>query len=283
MLGGAGSAGNAWVIGVVAGLRDGGVDATDVDLVVGTSAGSTAAAQLTTGDPAALLAEILDAHAGSAPPPGRRGAPPVDHRARTAAIIAGSRNLPDMRRRLGAEAMALEGSTDMTVRDRWRSIVASRLPSPAEWPAQRFVVTAVDARTGEPVLFDSDSGVALVDAVAASCSSGTAYAIGEGFYLDGGYRANSDNADLAEGHERVLVLSPFGGRARIPREWGAHLEDHVAALRAAGSRVATVLPDAEAVAAFGENVMDPASRMPAARAGFAQGRALASTVRALWT
>lgn len=45
MLGGAGSAGNAWVIGVVTGLGDVGVDVTDPDLIVGTSSGSTAATQ----------------------------------------------------------------------------------------------------------------------------------------------------------------------------------------------------------------------------------------------
>ena len=47
MLGGGGSTGNAWLIGVVAGLADAGLDvSTTADLTVGTSAGSTTAAQL---------------------------------------------------------------------------------------------------------------------------------------------------------------------------------------------------------------------------------------------
>ena len=46
VLGGGGSVGNAWLIGVLAGLQDGGLDPTDVDLVIGTSAGATAAAQM---------------------------------------------------------------------------------------------------------------------------------------------------------------------------------------------------------------------------------------------
>ena len=45
VLGGGGSAGNAWVIGVVAGLFDAGLDVTTADLIIGTSAGSTAAAR----------------------------------------------------------------------------------------------------------------------------------------------------------------------------------------------------------------------------------------------
>ena len=46
VLGGGGSAGNAWLIGVIAGLFDAGLDVTEADLIIGTSAGSTAAAQI---------------------------------------------------------------------------------------------------------------------------------------------------------------------------------------------------------------------------------------------
>ncbi|KGN36979.1 HNH endonuclease signature motif containing protein [Knoellia subterranea] len=60
----------------------------------------------------------------------------------------------------------------------------SRLPG-AEWPTdQRLLVAAVDAVTGEPVVFDRDSGVELVDAVAASTSAMTPYRIGERRFLD---------------------------------------------------------------------------------------------------
>src|SRR3954452_1100643 len=71
VLGGAGSTGNAWEIGVIAGLFDAGLDVTEADLTVGTSAGSTAAAQITSGiKPTELLADILAA----APPPATRPA-----------------------------------------------------------------------------------------------------------------------------------------------------------------------------------------------------------------
>ena len=43
VLHGGGSAGNAWEIGVIAGLFDAGLDVTEADLIIGTSAGSTAA------------------------------------------------------------------------------------------------------------------------------------------------------------------------------------------------------------------------------------------------
>ena len=66
VLGGGGSAGNAWLIGVIAGLFEAGLDVTEADLIIGTSAGSTAAAQITSATPAELLADILAAGLGDA-------------------------------------------------------------------------------------------------------------------------------------------------------------------------------------------------------------------------
>lgn|SRR6478736_5048268 len=276
VLGGGGSAGNAWLIGVVAGLAEAGVDVADADLVVGTSAGATAAAQLGGTDAAALLADI----AAAVVPPRRSpsAGPVVDHPERTGRIIAAASGPADMRRRLGEAALELDDDGSWSAR--WREIVAGRLPS-SSWASRRTLVTAVDARTGAPVVLDRDSGVDLVDAVAASTSSGAPYRIGEGRYLDGGYRRN-ENADLAAGHDRVLVLSPLGGRTRTPLAWGQHLAAQVEELRAAGSRVVTVLPDAASLAAFGSNLMDPATRPPAARAGREQGLAVADEVGDLW-
>lgn len=126
-----------------------------------------------------------------------------------------------------------------------------------------------------------NSSVHLVDAVAASCAGGPAFRIGERQYIDGGYRS-VENADLAAGFERVLVLSPLGGRTRVPLDWGTHLAAQVDALRAGGSRVETVLPHSDSRAAFGDNMMDLSTRAPAARAGREQGRALAEQLTAFW-
>jgi NTE family protein len=144
-----------------------------------------------------------------------------------------------------------------------------------------MLITAVDARTGEPVVFDRHSGVDLVDAVAASCASGFAYSIGDSRYIDGGYRRN-ENADLAVGYGRVLVLSPFGGRSRHPLEWGMQLAAQVDELRAGGSSVETIFPDSNSEHMFGANAMDLSLRPPAARAGYNQGRALAEQLTEFW-
>ena len=101
-----------------------------------------------------------------------------------------------MRRRMGASALNMDAASDGSWQTQWRATVASRLPS-QHWPERTVLITAVDACTGEPVVFDRHSGVDLVDAVAASCSSGPPYWIGDNRYIDGGYRSNAENADLA--------------------------------------------------------------------------------------
>lgn len=195
------------------------------------------------------------------------------------AVIGSAENAPDMRRRMGAAALQRD-SSDGADGSRWRDIVAARLPS-RHWPQQRVLITAVDARTGDPVVFDRDSGVDLVDAVAASTSAMSPYPIGERRYLNGGYR-RSENADLAAGCGRVLVLSPFGGRSRMPPEWGMDLATQVAELRAGGSSVESVFPDGGAGDVFDANALDPSTRQQAARGGYDQGQDLADRVAALW-
>ena len=289
VLHGGGSAGNAWEIGVIAGLFDAGLDVTEADLIIGTSAGSTAAAQITSASPAELLAAILAAapqqRTGPVGPGGGGVAmgPAANHMEITSRIIAAAEDAADMRRRMGAAALEMDAASDGSGQTQWRATVAARLPG-QQWPQRTVLITAVDAHTGEPVVFDRHSGVDLVDAVAASTSNGFGvppYSIGDSRYIDGGYRRN-ENADLAAGYERVLVLSPFGGRSRHPLEWGMHLAAQVDELRAGGSRVETIFPDGDSLNAFGVNMMDLSTRAPAARAGYDQGRGLAGQLTGFW-
>lgn len=285
VLGGGGSTGNAWLIGVVAGLCEAGVDVTAPDLTIGTSAGSTAAAQLSGAAPADLLAISLAAPPErQAPATADRGSastkPVVDHLDRMRTLIASAHDPADLRRRLGSAAIEREATSDGSWQERWRTTVASRLPGQA-WPLRRVLLTAVDAETGDPVVFDRDSGVDLVDAVAASCSSGLPYQIAGRRYIDGGYRRN-ENADLAAGCGRVLVLSPFGGRSLTPPAWGLQLATQVDELRAQGSEVVTIVPETGSEHLFGANAMDLSLRPAAARAGYAQGVAVADRLTEFW-
>jgi NTE family protein len=291
ILGGAGATGNAWLIGVIAGLFEAGLDVTEADLIIGTSAGSTAAVQITSANPTQLLAEILSAvPAQRTGPIGADGGPvaigpAANHLEIISAIIGAAEDAPDMRRRMGAAALEMDAASDGSRQTQWRATVAARLPSQL-WPERRMLIPAVDAHTGEPVVFDRHSGVDLVDAVAASTSNGFGvppYSIGDRRYINGGYRRN-ENADLAAGYARVLVLSPFGGRSLHPLDWGTHLAAQADELRAGGSRVETIFPDSNSqnVLGGGMEVMDLSRRRPSAQAGYTQGGALAGQLTEFW-
>jgi NTE family protein len=286
VLGGGGSTGNAWAIGIIAGLFDAGLDVTTADLTIGTSAGSTAAAQIAGATPTQLFAAILGAvpqqRTGPVVSDRARGPikPVADHLQRISTIIASAEDAADMRRRMGAAAREMDAASDGSWQTQWRATVSARLPN-QQWPQRTVLITAVNAGTGEPVVFDRDSGVDLADAIAASCASGLPYRIGNSRYIDGGYRRN-ENADLAAGYGRVLVLSPFGGRTLQPLEWGMQLAAQIDELRAGGSSVETIFPDSDSAHMFGANAMDLSLRAPAARAGYEQGGGLAEQLTEFW-
>jgi NTE family protein len=297
VLGGGGAAGQAWQIGIIAGLAEAGLDLTEAaDLVIGTSSGSTTAAWVRSGMPAAeLLASVLS-------PPVRpvgqnREQPPSLPMAtvfeRMRAIGAAATSAAELRRAMGAFGLESDSILGPAAAGQRRAMVAARLPRP-EWPDRPMIVVAVDAHTGELAAFDRDSGVELVDAVTASTAlpGGPTHSINGTRYINGGVRSG-ENADLASGFANVVVLSPFGGRNRTPPERGADpagqfeglrrfpgadLPSQVEALRKQGSHVEVITPDADSRAAMGTNQMDLATRVPAARAGFAQGKQEAARV-----
>jgi hypothetical protein len=161
--------------------------------------------------------------------------------------------------------------------------------TPRRWPGVSSITSA-----GELATFDRNSGADLVDAVTAGTAlpgSSPTIRINGTHYINGGVRS-SENTDLASGYADVVVLSPFGGRSatlpdgqfeglRRPREWGMDLEGQVKALRKQGGRVEVITPDADSLAATSTNQVDPATRIPAARAGYAQGKHEATGVKFL--
>ncbi|MET8367032.1 patatin-like phospholipase family protein [Micromonospora sp. NPDC005252] len=271
VLGGGGVTGVAWELGLLAGLAERGAALTEADLVVGTSAGSVVGAQVRSGVPLRRLYEEQ-----LAPPTGELAAR-LGFLAVARLVWAGGRTRDAVRSRARIGAMAVAARTPSEASR--RAVIEARLPA-REWPARRLLVTAVDAASGEFVVFDGADGVSLVDAVGASCAVPGVWppvTIGARRFVDGGMRS-SVNADLAAGARRVLVLAPtsaaFGPMPRLAAQ--------VAELRAAGSQVVVVTPDAAARTAIGRNVLDPARRAGAARAGWAQAATVADEVMALW-
>lgn len=277
VLGGGGVAGVAWELGILTGLHDAGVDVRGADLIIGTSAGSVVGAQISSGtDLETLFASQLT---------------PVEQSKERAvafdptqmmevfskAIAEAGSDVRAMRARIGAYALA---APTIPEAER-RAIIESRLPV-YTWPQQRLLIVAVDTATGEEYVIGRESGVSLVDAVAASCAVPGVWppvTIAGRRYMDGGMRS-ATNADLANGYNRILILNPLGEGANY---FGIGPAAEAAALKRAGSQVLVIEPDASSASAIGMNPLDPATRKPSALTGRAQGHEIATEVAAFWS
>jgi NTE family protein len=176
------------------------------------------------------------------------------------------------RQRIGAVALA----SDTVAEPLRRNVIAQRLPSHV-WPDRVLRLTAIDAATGELAVLDGDSGVDLVDAVAASCAVPGAWppvTIGDRRYMDGGI-GSTINLEVADDCAEAVVLVPAGESA--PPALGAGSAVEINGFRGAALGV---FADEESLAAFGPNPLDPNCRPASARAGRAQGRREAAAVAA---
>ncbi|MBN3929420.1 patatin-like phospholipase family protein [Streptomyces verrucosisporus] len=278
VLGSGGHAGGAWQVGVLAGLAAAGVDLTDADTVIGTSAGAVVGARLAAGE---HPEELHRRQSGAAGPESaaREEAGPQARITPGAALgflraQLGRRTPEAVARRLGRMALRASTSSGEEVLE----AIAALLPQ-REWP-DALRVTAVDAHTGALGAFRSGSGADLLRAVAASCAMPGLWppvALRGRWWIDGGVRSTT-NADLARGHRRVVVLAP------LPRAFGPgpRAERLAARLRAEGAEVALIVPDAAARRELGRNPLDVSRRAACARAGRAQAAAHARAVGGVW-
>ena len=271
VLGGGGVTGVAWETGILAGLSESGLDLSNADLLVGTSAGAAVAAQLSSGT---ALPTLLEHQLAGSPHeiPATLG-PSV--MARYVWAMLTQREPAAYGRAMGRLALRAR-----TVDEAERlAVIASRLPS-HEWPERSVRVTAVNARTGEFRVFERDDHVPLVDAVAASCAVPGVWppvSIEGQKWIDGGMRSAA-NADLAAGRARVVILAPItSGFGAVPS-----VHQQADALRAAGSAVVVVSPDRDARSRMGRNPLDPGKRAAAAHAGHRQAALELDRVAAVW-
>ncbi|MBT9254857.1 patatin-like phospholipase family protein [Phycicoccus sp. MAQZ13P-2] len=269
VLAGGGATGIAWEAGIVLGLRDGGVDVRTADTMVGTSAGSIVAAHLRLGTDEDSAFDRI-----------REGAPLTSY-GRLGPADAGRyvRSSLSTDRR-GGRAVVARAALDAATptEEEWLGTVGLGLVG-KDWPEGRLLVTAVDAETGTSVVFDGRGGVPLERAVAASCAVPgvfPAVEVGGRRYVDGGLRTIA-NVDLARGHRRILVLSPY--------PVGPHLRDlprmQLRALKAE-SRTALVVPDARDLWAMGANPLDMTRGAETFEAARAHGARIAPRIAEVW-
>ena len=274
--GGGGVWGVAWMTGIAMGLADGGLDLRSAAAFFGTSAGSVVSSQLASG----LAPETLY----------RRQADPAHQPYERGPVNDGLNVFIELRNRVWRDDnerlrvvcdLACEAKTITPAQRRADIVERLGLGDALAWPAKPLGLTAVDVETLDLAVFYAASGVALADAVASSCAVPCVWPptpVGGRLYVDGGVWRTADNAHLAAGAKRVLILSPTG--ALEPST--AKLEADMERLKAQGAPVEVIVPDPTSLETMAPGLLNPIVRQPAAEAGRRQGAREAERVRGLF-
>jgi NTE family protein len=289
VLGSGGPVGIAWETGLLAGLAEAGVDLSDTDFIVGTSAGAIVGAQIamgkTFGD---LAASILSESSSLSRPLSHLSALPdpdfTNFIDKMDEAISGKRSAREVRVEIGKWALR----TETIGEEMFIAVLGYIFGEFADdcWPDRKFACTAVDTLSGEFVVWDKDAGASLKRAIASSCSVPGFFppiTINGRRYMDGGTHS-ATNADLAKGYDTAVVLAVSGtaGDPGMAAQFRRQLDYELAVLRDSGTRFELVAPDASSIRAFGPNLMDPRNAAAAVDAGLAQGNAEAAKLRGIW-
>lgn len=271
VLGGGGTVGLAWEIGLVVGLLESGLELAGAGRFVGTSAGSIVSAWLASGrDPVSEAPSFFSRSFTDGLGPD--AAPDPAHLARFfARWSAIERYTPADGREIGAIAREAPTAPEQAWVDVMTGVVGD-----GAFP-DTLQVTALDTATGQVEVFDASRGVPLAVAVAASCSVPAVFPAVEAAgrrYTDGSISTSTHaHLCLEIAPQSVLVIAPFD--ARTPGIGGLmqrEREREIALLREAGVGVVDIAPSDAASRAMGPNAMDAARQGAAFEAGREQGR-----------
>jgi NTE family protein len=280
VLGGGGTVGVAWQTGLLAGLREAGIELVEASAIVGTSAGALVGALLSSGRDAADALAVLAA---------------VGQKLDFASLTAGSESFlnasrqaalaADPQQALRAIGAAARQATTMLTEDDYLGLLDTF--DGAAWPAG-FHCTAINTDTGELVAWDEESGVPLLHAVAASCVVPMVFptvTINGAHYMDGGI-LNHLNATAAPPSDVVVILSclPIGspGDAFDSNRSASTIraDAEVARLREA-TRLVAVEPDFSDLEAP-VKMLDPQIAARSVHIGRRQAQREAPNIRAAW-
>lgn len=281
MLGAGGVLGFTWTVGALHALEQSlGMDVRDMDVIIGTSAGSIMAAVLSNGVP---LEAVLrhqrgrvrpgdvkidwnyDSDSGGALPPlpmigvgsPRLLARVARHPSHFTPFTAASALLPRGRGRLAPVTNMVE-----------------RISTSA-WPERETWIVAMDYTTGQRMVFGQQGSPAarLSEAVTASCAIPGWYApvrIGGRLYVDGGTHSSTSLDLLAgSGLDEVFVVAPMAASGydrpwsfisqverRIRRSVTRRVQREASRVTAAGTEVTLLAPGPDDLRAIGANMMD---------------------------
>ena len=276
VLGGGGTVGVSWSIGVLHALSETlGFDPARAHVKIGTSAGSVVAAMMHIGK--GLRDEV--AHERTAGPRDSDWATSFDISlvAEIFQLWTSARVMtPDVAREIGERALRASRKTA----EDWVGVLRERLGS-IEWPSGDVRMTTVDCTTGERRVWKAGDGVDVVRVVSASSAvPGLIPPIGiaSSSFMDGGVWSLL-NSDLLKGTavEEVLILAPQAGAGILAQGALAVLERESEMLKGDGFRVHALVPG-PGYDVIGSNAMDAEMRAPAVELGLEEGAAWAKTL-----
>jgi len=290
VFGGGGVLGGTWAVGALAAWESAtGLTAKDVDVIVGTSAGSVLGSLVACGvSTDELIAHYRDEQVTTGPLAGyewdpdratgghRPGIPRFRGPGSPALIRSGLRHLGQLPATTVLSAFLPEGGRSL---DRVGQLIDAVTPF-GEWSAHSNLwVVAMDYTDGHRVVFGRPGApvAPLSSAVMASCAIPGWFSpvdIGGRAYVDGGaVSATSVDVVAHSGLDEVYVIapmvsfdmdSPSGIQARLERRWRSQVtkvcRDEMALVRAAGARVFALGPGPEDLEAIGANLMDSTRR-----------------------
>ncbi|GKU23672.1 patatin-like phospholipase family protein [Clostridium folliculivorans] len=271
VLGGGGVTGIAWEIGIITALLQEGIDLSDADVIIGTSAGSFVGTALASGYD---MKKLYDSQFIPNKSEVNVSVSSEVMKLWAEAFIYGKDDKKNIGKMFGDIAKKYPSKISKEER---QSIVESRLTTTI-WPS-KLKVTAVDAKTGDLHVFDKDSGTSLVNAVNASGAVPGLWpfvTFNDRDWIDGGM-ISSTNAFLADSYDKVVILSP------MPQKYGlvpSVKEDAEEMQKTAA--VSLIIPDNDSILAIGKNPYDPSRTPFSAQAGFNQGIKEAISIHKTW-
>lgn len=280
VLGGGGEWFEAWQLAYFGTLAKAGVDFSNADAVVGTSAGSVLGTCLTSG----RLAQEADIFAWFGQHP--------DYMSKLIVVDTGAASQPRARKlqqttkshdpqaiqEMGRAAMAAKNAPVESLQTAIQQIIG-----PMDWPSPAMHTTANDCYTGERIVVYPDSGVPIREAISASMSLPGCFGptwLGDHYCMDGGISRSGTHADLVAGAKRVVVIALSNGDPQYAQlsPFHAPIEEELEVVRKSGSEVFVTFANPPK----DTNFLDPKEMPVAVEMGIARAKADLPALSKLW-
>ena len=289
-LGGGGTPLIAWYVGYFNALKKNGVDLSNTDVAVGTSAGSIFGSMLTSGhlwrltdeidlfaDFPKLLADLMPAVQFN----------DSQLRAQQAELSVKDGSLASIQH-IGKAAMASRNPDG--VANHYK--VMEKFLTTTAWPSDRMFTTAIDCFTGQRLVVAKANNVPINVACAASSSApgqvGPTF-VKDRLCMDGGMSQSSTHCDVIAGVKRAIVISLGDGTINEQKQ-GLRLSSlpntinqEVKDLEAGGTKTKHIVVGLPPGLTKVENLLDPKWIAPYLKFGNDRGIADANMMKAFWS